>query len=122
MTPPHTYGVDLSCELKRSRLHILPHHIVLVDLTAVDLADSMFLAGLIHLKRTAEDLGGQMILVCPSPLLITMLEKTRLCDYFAVASSPAEALAACDGPHAERGRRLSDASEDVPAGALASRD
>jgi anti-sigma B factor antagonist len=65
---------------------------VLIDLTAVDYLDSTALGVLIGGLKRFKEIGGDMILVCPSPRIHRVFEITGLDKIFVIYQSEADAL------------------------------
>lgn len=65
---------------------------VLIDLTSVDYLDSTALGVLIGGLKRMKEIGGNMILICPSPRIHRVFEITGLDKIFLIYQSEADAL------------------------------
>ena len=81
-------------QLKQHLIAILegPNKKVLIDLTSVDYLDSTALGVLIGGLKRLKEIGGEMILVCPTPRIHRVFEITGLDKIFLIYQSEAEAL------------------------------
>ncbi|GGR48078.1 anti-sigma factor antagonist [Streptomyces cinereoruber] len=73
---------------------------VILDLAGVTFCDSSGLNALLHLRRHAQDTGGQLALAAPPAQMLRLLTLTGMDSVFALYGSLAEAWAAHPTPGA----------------------
>ncbi|MFE7776186.1 STAS domain-containing protein [Streptomyces sp. NPDC057445] len=84
--------LDTAWVLERTVDEVLnDHRTVLLDLTAVTFCDSSGLNTLIRLRRRAQDVGGQLVLVAPPPQMMRLLTITGAGNVFPIHGSLTEA-------------------------------
>ncbi|MDX3387221.1 STAS domain-containing protein [Streptomyces niveiscabiei] len=69
--------------------------VVVIDLAPVEFMDCYGLGLLCRARRRVEERGGHLTLVCPHPMILTMLRSVQLRHVFALAATLDDAL---DGP------------------------
>jgi anti-anti-sigma factor len=79
-------GDDLEA---RVRPMLVPGARVVVDLRDVEFADSSGLGALLVLNQLAEEVGASLVLLDPSPPVVSVLELTGTAELFTVAGTPA---------------------------------
>lgn len=67
---------------------------ICIDLSAVQFISSSGVAALVRVKRLLEKRGGRLLLLCPSAVVRTIFDLTRVVEYFEVFPDEGEALAA----------------------------
>ena len=91
--------VDLSsAERLREELETALHHArtVVVDVGGMSFIDSSGLNALVHAHRTAQEVGSELRIRRPTPMLLRLLEITRLETLFVIDRDADSARASTD--------------------------